>query len=402
MLMLGHILTWLVVMALLVPLAVLSLELAAAQLPPRKPKAGLPRPRAAVLIPAHDEQDGITATIADVQRQLAVGDRILVVADNCTDATAQAARDACADVVERHDPDRRGKGYALAFGMRHLAADPPEVVIVIDADTRVLSGAVEALAVAAAERPAQAVNLLDAPAGSGAGGRLSAFAFLLRNFARPRGLDRLGLPCLLFGTGMAIPYTALTQVDLAHGDLAEDVRLGVELTLAGYPPAFCPAAHVRGELPRQRRAVASQRRRWEHGHLNTLFRLVPTLAWKGIRCGRLPLIELALHLSVPPLSLVFLGVIGALGVFALCGQWWPTVTLGCAALLTTGMVAATWFRFARDRVPARDLVLLPAYAAVKLPLYVSYWLWPQKSWERTPRDAASLSKSKISSTGGWT
>lgn len=385
MLILAQVLAWTIVAALLVPLAMLSLELAAAQLTARKKRLAAHRPRAAVLIPAHDEQVSIVATITGIQAQLSPGDRMLVVADNCTDATAQLARDAGADVVERHDADRRGKGFALAFGLKGLAADPPDVVIVIDADTTVLPGTIDALAIAAADRPAQAVNLLDAPAGSGPGARLSAFAFLIRNFVRPRGLDRLGLPCLLYGTGMAIPYAALAQVDLEHGDITEDIRLGVELTLAGHAPAFCPAAHVRGELPRSRAAVAGQRRRWEHGHLNTLLRQVPRLMWEGLRRGRPSLIGMALHLGVPPLSFLFLAVLITGGVLVRSAQSAPAATLGIAGLVTVALIAVAWGRFARDRLPARDLLLLPAYAAIKLPLYLSFWLRPQRTWVRTPR-----------------
>jgi cellulose synthase/poly-beta-1,6-N-acetylglucosamine synthase-like glycosyltransferase len=385
MLTLGTILAWSVAAALLVPLAMLSLELLAAQFPARSQSITRHRPRAAVVIPAHDEQDGIAATIAGVQPQLAAGDRILVVADNCTDATAQKARDAGAAVVERHDDRRRGKGFALAFGIHALADDAPDVVIVIDADTTVLPGAIDALAIAAAERPAQAVNLLEAPSGSGPGARLSAFAFLLRNYVRPRGLDRLGLPCLLYGTGMAIPYTALTRVDLYHGDITEDIRLGVELTLAGHPPALCPTAHVRGELPRHRAAIAGQRRRWEHGHLNTLLRHVPKLIREGVRQRRHALIGMGLHLGVPPLSLLFLAVVGAAAILAICGNSAPSATLCIAALTTAILIALAWLRFARDRLPARDLLLLPVYAAVKLPLYLSFWRRPQHEWVRTPR-----------------
>src|SRR5205085_486900 len=113
--------------------------------------------------------------------QLRPGDRLLVVADNCADHTAAVAREAGAEVAERHDDNRRGKGFALDFGIKHLAADPPEVVIVIDADTEVGVGSIDILAAAAATRPAQAMNLLDPPAQAGPEARLSAFAFYFRN-----------------------------------------------------------------------------------------------------------------------------------------------------------------------------------------------------------------------------
>ena len=90
----------------------------------------------AVLIPAHNEGAGIVPTIRDVQGQLGPSDRMLVVADNCTDDTAAIVRAAGVEVTVRADPARRGKGYALEFGVRHLALDPPGVVVIMDADCR--------------------------------------------------------------------------------------------------------------------------------------------------------------------------------------------------------------------------------------------------------------------------
>src|SRR5580704_15835042 len=98
--------------------------------------------RIAVLVPAHNEGTGLLPTLEDIKRQLQPGDRILVVADNCTDDTATIARTAGAEVIERHDPDRRGKGYALDFGIQHLSATPPDILIMIDADCRIAANAI--------------------------------------------------------------------------------------------------------------------------------------------------------------------------------------------------------------------------------------------------------------------
>src|SRR5450432_771306 len=73
--------------------------------------------RTTVLIPAHNEGAGILPTLRDVQAQLGPNDSILVVADNCTDDTAAIAEAAGVEVTVRADPARRGKGYALEFGV---------------------------------------------------------------------------------------------------------------------------------------------------------------------------------------------------------------------------------------------------------------------------------------------
>ena len=51
-----------------------------------------------------------------------------------------------AEVVERNDPGKRGKGYALDWGIRHLSLDPPALVIIVDADCKLADGALENLA----------------------------------------------------------------------------------------------------------------------------------------------------------------------------------------------------------------------------------------------------------------
>ncbi len=114
--------------------------------------------RVTVLIPAHNEEDGLPATIANVQPQLRYGDRILVVADNCSDNTARVAKELGAEVIVRLDPVNKGKGFALDFGVRHLSGNPPAIVIVLDADCTLEELAIDSLAATcnATNRPAQA------------------------------------------------------------------------------------------------------------------------------------------------------------------------------------------------------------------------------------------------------
>jgi glycosyltransferase involved in cell wall biosynthesis len=91
--------------------------------------------------------------IAAVKARLMAQDRLLVVADNCSDDTAGIAARAGAEVIERFDPDRRGKGYALDFGVRHLSTRRTEIVVIVDADCIVEGDAIDRLA-RQSQRPA--------------------------------------------------------------------------------------------------------------------------------------------------------------------------------------------------------------------------------------------------------
>src|SRR5262249_1158907 len=152
-----------------------------------------------VLVPAHNESIGLLPTLADIKAQMRASDRVVVVADNCTDDTAAVAAAAGAEVVARNDPDRKGKGYALAWGLRHLGLHPPEIVSMVDADCRLGVTAVDRLAGACAmtRRPVQALNLVISSDESPINSRVAEFAWRVKNWVRPCGLRALGLPCQL-------------------------------------------------------------------------------------------------------------------------------------------------------------------------------------------------------------
>jgi cellulose synthase/poly-beta-1,6-N-acetylglucosamine synthase-like glycosyltransferase len=376
-----------------VPFVVLAIEALAALLPARRIRQAGERPGCAVLIPAHNEEAGIAATVANVRDQLVPGDRILVVADNCRDGTARAAADAGAEVTERSDPDRRGKGFALDHGLRHLENIPPGVVVVVDADCLLGTGALDALVRQATTtgRPAQGVYLIGTGQETDPRRRLSAFAVMLKNEIRPRGLDQLGLPCLLTGTGMAFPWGTMKTARLGTGNIVEDMKLGVDLALAGHPPRLCPGARLSGAAAPDRKATIKQRTRWEHGHVHTMLTQAPRLIGAGLLRLRPGLIGLGLELAIPPLSLLAAVWAVLLGVCLLWwqtndGSWAPALTLASAAVLAGVGVLFAWARFGRRMLPARTLVLAPVYVLWKLPIYLKLLGRREKSWVRTERD----------------
>jgi cellulose synthase/poly-beta-1,6-N-acetylglucosamine synthase-like glycosyltransferase len=376
---------------LLLPNAVLGVEALAALLPDRRKRpADQRRPRVAILIPAHDEEGGIGKTVSGLLAEITDGDRIIVIADNCSDHTADVARAAGAEVIERTDPDRRGKGHALSFGANHLRASPPEVVIIMDADCRVERGTLRQLAELAAyrDRPVQAVYLMHAVDRRGMSG-VSAFAFLVRNLVRPTGLARLGLPSQLTGTGMAFPWHVYRDAPATEGFLVEDLLLGHELALRGKAPLLCEDVIVGSDFPTSEQASLKQRRRWEHGELAILLR-TPRLIARGISSLDPGLIALALDSAVPPLALLVVlqttATGGAVVLALLGGSWVPVaLTLTGGGLLTLGLGAA-WLAHGRELLSLSDLAKIPSYVLWKLPLYSSFMRRGMHSeWERTER-----------------
>lgn len=377
-----------------VPSVVFATECVLGLLPVRRVRPSGPRPRFAVVVPAHDEEHGIAATLRTILPEIVAGDRLLVVADNCTDGTAEVARREGAEVVERHDPERRGKGYALTFSLDCLADEPPDVVVVVDADCRIRPGDLSLIASLAREtsRPVQADYLLEAPAGASVRTRVSAFAVLVRNRVRPRGLHRLGLPCQLTGSGMAFPWEVIRQATPPGGNLVEDLALGIDLAERGHPPLFCPEAVVKSSLPSGDRAQVSQRTRWETGQLTTLRQFVPRLLLAGLARRRLDLFALGLDLAVPPLSML-LGLIGggagiAAVAFLLGAGPLPLLSsAGQVAALSFGVIGA-WAAFGRDVLPVRDAAGIPAYVLWKMRLFRLFFRGgTERRWVRTERDS---------------
>lgn len=349
----------------------------------------------AVLIPAHNEEAVLGQTLATLVPTLPPGARLVVVADNCQDQTAEIARKWGAEVVERHDSANRGKGFALKAGLQHLQHRPPQVVVFLDADCRVDPHTVARLAAAAMAtgRPVQGLNLCPAEADASWQQRLSSFAFRFKNQVRARGLFRWARLCHLMGTGMALPWSLSCRVHLQGSHLAEDMQWGIDLALAGWPAVFVEGASVTSPLPSQPGAIRSQRVRWEHGHLRTLVTQVPRLLGHALRQRRWQLAALALDLAVPPLAmLVLLLAAGQLTAFWL---WWlggsgvPLGVFSAGLALCGGAVLGAWATLCREEVPLTTILLVPAYALAKLPIYAAFLFRRQRVWVRTPRQPRS-------------
>lgn len=365
-------------------------------------------PTIAVLIPAHNEEDVIGRTLGALNTHLGEGDRVLVVADNCTDETAEVAASFGAEVSDRTDSKRRGKGYALDHGLGVMRSwsTPPGVVVIFDADC-VFDGAGQLAALAResaqAGVPVQARYLLRPPADATVGDRISAFAIAVKNIVRPLGLGMLGGPCLITGSGIAIPWGLVEKVDLASGDIVEDMRLGVDLALAGSPPRVSASALVLSVLPSSDAGRASQRTRWEQGHLRSIAAHVPRLLAGSVR--RPSLLLLAMELAVPPFSLlvmlsaVWFGVVAAAGLLSLVPGWILGLNAGLA-LLAAIAVGLAWVRVGRDVLPIGFAVMIPVWVLRKIGVYAGLARGGERNWVRTERAPADAAGAASPEAGG--
>jgi glycosyltransferase involved in cell wall biosynthesis len=346
---------------------------------------------AVIVIPAHDEEAVIECTVRDTMREAGTAALVLVVADNCTDRTADIARVTGASVLERSDPECRGKGFALAAGREHLRGNPPGVVIVLDADCRIDAKSLRVLIAGVAQtgRPCQGVNLLAPDLAAGSLVQISSFAFMIKNLVRQRALQRLAGRAHLTGTGMALPWPLFAQANLGGSNIVEDLALGLELAERSAPPmlvehatVWSPAASAGGTLV--------QRRRWEGGFLATMLQTAPGALVRSIQRADAPSFCAALDLCIPPLALLVM-LNGAAFVLALVavlagGAAWPVIAQIVVGIVAAFAVGLAWLREGRRFASAATLLRLPFYVFWKLPMYLGLVRrGAPRDWLRTGR-----------------
>jgi cellulose synthase/poly-beta-1,6-N-acetylglucosamine synthase-like glycosyltransferase len=179
-------------------------------------------------------------------------------------------------------------------------------------------------------------------------------------------------------------------MSLANASIVEDMKLGIDLAVAGHPSLFCPEVRVSSEFPLERHAARTQRTRWEHGHLDMILSQLPRLVMRAFIARDLRLLGLALDLAVPPLALLatwLLALAGAGLVLKLFGSapWFFAFTVSPLCLATAAILVA-WRGWGRNLVAAEALWAVPRYVLAKFPLYLRFLAQRQKSWVKTARD----------------
>ncbi len=223
-----------------------------------------PTRRIAVLIPAHDEELSLGLSLdsilkADYPAELRP---VVVVADNCTDGTARVARSVGVTALERTDTARRGKGYALAFGLETLLADRPDAVLILDADCQIEPDTFRVLdAYLAAGAEAVQCGVLTRNADDASTSFVGAMGNVFDNLLSA-GKDRIGWPVPLRGSGMAFRRDVLERFPWQDFGLTEDAEYSDRLAAGGVRVRFDPRPLVRSETPTRRGDLYQQRRRW--------------------------------------------------------------------------------------------------------------------------------------------
>lgn len=361
--------------------------------PPQKSRSDAPKPTVLVLIPAHNEALTIERCLDSLRPQLGRRDRLVVVADRCTDNTAELARASGAEVILRDGGGKVGKGAALNFGLARVGKIEADVTVVIDADCVAEEGVLDRLACLAcsADRPVQgAYTIRSDPDRRSSRTDVGELAVFIKNVLRPAGLSRAAMPCLLTGSGMAWPAQHLGVAGFSEASLVEDMEIGIESALEGRPPVFCESARIWSTFPVEATPLAEQRKRWEYGHWSAIKRCAPRLVADLIRKPRLSNLALLLELIVPAFSTVLATWVAAVltsVLFASPGLKESLVSclVIAAALYTLGLLVSLR-RYRKLDLVRHAVWAIPAHAVRQL--WTSWRLMAggaDREWIKTKR-----------------
>ena len=383
---------------LFIPIAILFMQLFMACLQSRNYKSlaidyTKKRPSIAIVVPAHNEAGVIEKTLSSLLPQLTTKDKVIVIADNCSDNTAEIAKNMGANAIERFSETHRGKGYALDFAIQNLKQQPPEIIIIVDADCVVSTNLVDVLArkCQLLQKPIQAKYDMEFMSKGSLKKQLTAFSWLIKNYVRPIGNRAFNFPCQLMGTGMAFLWADISRCQLASGHLVEDMKLGLDLAQINKAPVFCEEAKVVSYFPESEEGITTQRTRWEHGHLGIIMHEAPALIWRAIQSKNLDMFMMTLDIIVPPIALLFILTVSMFITSLLFFIWSGLqsaflVNAINVFLLGLGIFLA-WLKYGQSIISLKSVLLAPLILLSKLPIYIGFIFNRQVEWVKSQRDS---------------
>ena len=357
----------------------------------------------AVVIPAHNEEGNIEGVLRccaalDYPRDKY---KVYVVADNCTDRTAEKAAALGAVCIQRRVADKHGKGYALEWAFDRILPEGADAVVVLDADCSIGANCLRIFDrhLQAGDRVIQA-NYVVANPDDNAMSYVLSLASLLENdlFYAPKSI--LGGAVTLQGTGMVFHREVLARHPWRAGSIVEDAEYAYQLIREGIRIRFVPNARVYSDFPTRQSQLATQRTRWISGNATLGKSLAMKLIWKGILRRRLLLIDAGLTMLLISRPLIALHLLLTLLLTMLC--WWLAPGAWSAGLLAACLaIAVAYALYVAAGVvmlgitPKRVKFLLcaPMIVLRYVALATKVLLGPRpKSWHRTPRLQAATNR----------
>jgi len=351
-----------------------------------------------ILIPAHNEEDGLPETLQSLSALQYPKDlvQIVVIADRCADDTAKAATTGGARCLERNEGPG-GKGAAMSWAMQVLRKEGVlfDALVIVDADCLADVHLLEAFddALAKGHEVQQGYNYLSNPWETPFT-RVIAVTSVLRNFLFYGGKEAIGCSAMLSGTGMCLSRSVVDQHGWSAFSVAEDWEFSVSLQLNDVVIHFNPLARVFARESKGLKQASRQRLRWATGKYAVMTNGARRLFVEGLSRGKANLLDGAVTLAAPnyssQASMTLFAIVCSL--FLMHDPAWSFLlpwSLGVLASLAGYFLLGVM----HTQSPLKTLVGIP-YIAIFLPWRLSIEVlgflgFGRKGWGRTFRDTAS-------------
>ena len=235
------------------------------------------------IIPAHNEENVIEALIESLKEQDYPKDHydIYVIADNCTDRTAEIAKECGAIVMERHDEEHKTKGYALQWFLKQKIEEdaPYDALCIFDADNIVDKNFLKAMnkKLCQGEEVVQGYRDIKNPTDSWVSAGYALFYWTMNRFYHLARYN-LGLSPLINGTGFMVKFDVIKPEGWNTNTLTEDIEFSLKRIIKGKKLGWATDAIVYDEQPTGFRQSWSQRSRWTVGHMQCIKKYTKDLA----------------------------------------------------------------------------------------------------------------------------
>ncbi|WP_019119900.1 glycosyltransferase family 2 protein [Brevibacillus massiliensis] len=360
-----------------------------------------PQKTFAVLIAAHNESAVIAPLIENLKKLDYPRDMydIFVICDNCTDNTAELAREHGAIACERFDSSKRGKGFGIEWMLENLWSMPKQydAVVMFDADNLVEKNFLMVMNDRLCKGARVIQAYLDSKNPFDSWITLSyAVTYWFTNRMWQLARHNLGLPNTLGGTGLCIESKLLKEMGWGATSLTEDLEFATRCIERGIYPTWAHDTKVYDEKPIDLRSSMRQRLRWMQGHYDVAGRYIGSMLKNAIKAGRLGMLDAAFYLFQPMyvlimtmMSVLFLARFFDTGGMFSFTQLLPSWLLyGTTALIYLLPFVALYL----DKVPLKGylgLLLLPFFFLTWLPIFFyAFFTKKNQVWSHTSHTRA--------------
>ncbi|MBR5155860.1 MAG: glycosyltransferase family 2 protein [Clostridia bacterium] len=360
----------------------------------------------ALIVAAHNEESVIAELVSSLKALDYPGDKfeIFVVADNCTDKTAELAKEQGAIVLERFDTQRRGKGYAMEFAFEHIFSldREYEYICIFDADNIVKNDFLRQMNNKINEGYRAVQGYLDSknPTDNWLTFSYSLW-YWINNRMSQLARENLDIGCRLGGTGFAVESALIKKYGWGATCLAEDTEFTLKLALNDIKVGWAHGAVVYDEKPTLLGTSIHQRKRWMQGLSEVATRYVKPLLQKGFKEKSPDAFHMLMNFwgdSLYPISVGFFWGIYILALFlsksspvfsTLCGMWDGASGMLILSVFTWGnlflMLAGLYSDHKLDKNIMKNSLGFLVYILSWIPIGIMGFLKKdEKEWFHTP------------------